>query len=154
MNIDKHIVVKGIGTLKYSEVTPIYKKDGLLCLDIEGYSGYDILFHPPVEVKWKYSEISIMAEAATVKKIEFEYDFGMKWEFFIDRELAERPDYWRYRGINSQSPVIDVVMRYIEEQLMFALHRNPCELDYVHWALRGWLRNRAILPWHNQLVKL
>lgn len=154
MDIDKHIVVKEIGKLTYSEVTPVYKKRGYLCLDEHGHSGYDILFHPPVEVKWKYSEISIMAEAATVKKIEFEYDFGMKWEFFIDRELAERPDYWRYRGINSQSPVIDVVMRYIEEQLMFALHRNPCELDYVHWALRGWLRDRAILPWHNQLVKL
>ena len=95
-----------------------------------------------------------MAETTTVKKIDLEYDFGMKTEFFIERELAERPDYWRYRKINSSSPVVDVVKRYVEEELMFALHRNPCELEYVHWALRGWLRERAILPWHNQLVKL
>ena len=154
MNIDKHIVVKEIGTLTYSEVTPVYKKDSSLRLDVQGYSGYDILFNPPLEVQWKYSDISIMKETTTVRKIEFEYDFGMKCEFSIDKELAEYPDYWRYRGINSQSPVIDIVKRYVEEQLMFALHRNPCELDYVHWALRGWLRERAILPWHNQLVKL
>jgi hypothetical protein len=83
MDIEKHIVVKEIGTLTYPDVTPVYKHRGYLCLDVHGHSGYDIVFNPPVEVQWKYSEISIMAEAATVKKIEFEYDFGMKWEFFI-----------------------------------------------------------------------
>jgi hypothetical protein len=154
MDIDKHIVVKEIGILTYPEVIPVYKHRGYLHLDIHGHSGYDIVFNPPVEVQWKYSEISLLAETVTVKKVEFEYDFGMKCEFSIDHELAEHPDYWKYRGINAQSPVIEVVKRYVEEQLMFALHRNPCELDYVHWALRGWLRNRATLPWHNQLVKL
>jgi hypothetical protein len=154
MDINKHIVVKEVGTLTYSEVMPVYKNDGLLRLDVQGYSGYDILFNSPLEVQWKYSEISIVGETTIVKKVEFEYDFGMKWEFFIEREISESPDYWKYRGIYLSSPVIDIVKRYVEEQLMFALHRNPCELDYVHWALRGWLRERAILPWHNQLVKI
>ena len=152
MNIDKHIVIKEGGTLTYSEVFPPHK--GTFCLDEKGYSGNDILINPPLEVKWKYSEISIMGEVVIVKKIELEYDFGMKHEFFPEQVIIESPDYWKYRGIDLQSSVIDIVKRYIEDQLIFALHRNPAELDYVHWALRGWLRNRAILPWHNQLVKL
>lgn len=154
VTIDKHIVVKEVGTLTYSTLSPVYKEKTMYCLDDRGYCGDDVIFNPPLEIKWKYSEISIMEEVTIVKKIELEYDFGMKYEFFPEQVIIENPDYWKYRDIDLRSPAIDVVNRYVEDQLIFALHRNPCELGHVHWAIRGWLRERAILPWNNQLVKL
>jgi hypothetical protein len=154
MNIDKHIVIKEGGTLTYSLISPVYKVKSKYHLDDQGYCGDDIIFNPPLEAKWEYSEISVMEESVIVKKVELEYDFGMNCEFFPEQVIIENPGYWKYRNIDLKSPVVDVVNRYVEDQLIFALHRNPCELDYVHWALRGWLRDRAILPWHNQLVKL
>lgn len=154
MNIDKHIVVKEVGTLTYPSVSPVYKSRGKFHLDEKGYCGYDILIDPPLVVTWKYSEISMLEEKVIVKKVEYSYDFGMSCEFFPEREIAESPDYWKYRDIGTNSPILDIVKRYVEEELMFALHRNPCELKLVHWALRGWLRGRATLPWHNELSKI
>ena len=156
MNIEKHIIVKEVGTLTYSEVSPIYKETSKYHLDGNGYCAHDIIFKFPLEVKWKYSEISIMEEVSIVKKVELEYDFGMPQEFFPEQLIIENPDFWKYRNIDLSSPMIDIVKRYVEEQLIFALYRNPCEfeLNPVHWALRGWLRDRAICPWHNQIVKL
>ena len=155
MNIDTHIVIKEIGTLTYSEVSPIYKKSrNTLHLDEKGYCAYDILFNPPVEVKWKYSEISILEETSIVEKVELEYDFGMKDEFFPEQEIIESPGFWKYRDIDLTSPMIEIIKRYVEEQLMFSLLRNPCELKHKDWALKGWLRNRAVFPWHNEERKI
>lgn len=154
MTIEKHIVVKEIGKLSYSSISPVYKTKVGFCLDSEGYCGYDVLFNPNVNVEWKYSEISIMDETAIVKKVELEYDFGMIHEFFPEQMIVESPSYWLYRNIGLNSPIPEIVARYVEEQLIFSLHRNPCELSLVHWALRGWLRDRATLPWHNKLKKL
>jgi hypothetical protein len=154
MNLDKHIIIKEKGTLMYSNLSPIYKETSKYCLDENGYCGDDILFNPPLGVMWKYSEISFMEEEVMVKKIELEYDFGMSYEFFPEKEIVESPDYWKYRGIDLSSSILDIVKRYVEDQLIYSLHRNPCEMGTIHWALRGWLRDRAILPWHNQLVKL
>ena len=148
MNISKHIIIKEVGTLIYSEVSPSYKEKIGFCLDAAGYCAEDIIFNPPLEVKWRYSEITIVGEVVMVKKVDLEYDFGMKHEFFPWRVIVENPLYWKFRNIDLKSSVIDIVKQYIEDQLIFALHRNPCELDHMHWALRGWLRERAILPWH------
>jgi len=154
MNIDKHTIIKEMGTLTYSEVSPVYKEIMKCNFDDKGYCGLDIIFTSPLDIKWKYSEISIMKETTIIKKVELEYDFGMPHEFLPEQMIIESPDYWEYRNIFLTSPIIDIVKRYVEDDLIFALHRNPCELQTVHWALRGWLRDRAILPWHNQLVKL
>jgi hypothetical protein len=149
MNIDKHIVIKEVGELTYAKVSPIYKAKLGYHLDINGYCADDIIFDPPLVIKWKYSEISIMKETTMVKKVDLEYDFGMTHEFFPDQVIIESPDNWKYRGIDLNSPILDMVKRYVEDQLIFALRRNPCELNYIHWALRGWLKERANFPWHN-----
>ena len=150
MIIEKHIIVKEIGSLTYSNVSPVYKKKSGFYLDSEGYCAEDILFNPTVSVSWKYSEISIMEEVAVVKKVELEYDFGMVHEFFPEQIIIKSPDYWEYRNIGLNSPISDIISRYVEDQLIFSMHRNPCELLTVHWALRGWLRDRTTLPWKKQ----
>lgn len=154
MTIDKHIVVKEVGALTYSEISPIYKANSKMWLDDQGYCHEDIVFNHSLEVKWKYLEISIMEEVVIVKKVELEYDFGMPHEFFPEQEIIESPEYWKYRNIDLTSSITDVVKRYVEDQVIFSLRRNPCELKPIHWAVRGWLKERVSFPWHNQLVKI
>jgi len=154
MNIDKHTIIKESGVLTYSEITPIYKNRTGFCLDDRGFCGQDIIFNSPLEIKWKYSEISILDETTIIKKVDLEYDFGMICEFFPYQRILENREYWKYRDVDLDSPILDIIKRYIEDQIIFSLLRNPCELTPVHWALRGWLRDRSTIPWHNQLIKL
>ena len=117
----------------------------------EGESSRQIFFSPPLVVEFSiydkidkdtgkenYPEDMPMKGYAT-------FDFGMEVEHALDAEHNCLVN--GYEGLTKDSSPTDILMKSIFFDLFHAFFHIPEDPNYshYHWALRGWLKERALV---------
>ena len=108
-----------------------------------------LTFNPPVVVKWSMYgtfdyENPLREYNEYVKTVFVDYDFGLSDKF---KPYSSIKCGWAYAGITEQTPIEEIVKAFVEYDLCHAFFHYEGDPNYshLHWALRGWLENRATI---------
>lgn len=104
------------------------------------YCGDEIVFDPPINITCYYPYDDGEGIYGVV-----EYDFGM--EVYISLEPKKNFLIWGYRGLSEKSSHLDILRltaQFDLEHAFFHPEEDP-NYSHLHWALKGWLKDRATI---------
>lgn len=107
--------------------------EGKLTIREIKYAGQIITFKKGQELKIEYSKYK------GEDFIAVEYDFGM-----VIKESRNKTGFY---GIKENTSIKEIVRKSVQYDVEHAFCHPDCDPNYgeIHWAIRGWLKDRVII---------